>query len=154
MQLIKERAGERGSLPAAVAPGKGSVIDHSRFAMHAVRLPARARIGKRRLQTIDHESIVSARPCSGHLRRPPTPFLAGHGELLVANFYFHGTGIRSPDFKYVHAIPPAIRSFLYGVEARNSAGHPGKRKNAIFQLDAGKQLTSPARPRRSQDRPG
>jgi hypothetical protein len=88
MQLINERTGERRSLPAAVAPGERGVIDHSRLTVHAVRLPSRARIGKRRLQTIDHEPIVGARPCRGHFadHQPlPLPAMANLSSPILTS---------------------------------------------------------------------
>ncbi len=103
MQLVDERAGERRRLPPAVAPGEQGVIDDPRLAVHTVRLPLRARIGERRLQTIDHEPIVRAMPSGGHFSGPPTPLLLRQGKSLFSDLDLDGAGSRSPDLKHVHA---------------------------------------------------
>ena len=106
MQLIDECTRERRRLPAEVTPAERGIVHYSGLAVDAVRLPSRARIGKRRLQAIDHETIIRARACRSHLCRPPAPFPPGQGKSLVSDFDFDGAGSRSPDVKNVHTIPP------------------------------------------------
>jgi hypothetical protein len=76
--------------------------------MHPVGLPLAARIRQRRLQTIDYEPIVGAGPCLFYVCRPPTSVFSGQGEFFISDFHFQGTGSRSPNLKYVHAMPPGV----------------------------------------------
>src|SRR5438874_8361145 len=65
VQLVDDESFERQPAPTLIRPSVLFGSDHTRRAMHTLRLPARDRIGSL-LRTIEHIKIVRARTDAGH----------------------------------------------------------------------------------------
>src|SRR4051795_2560649 len=144
MQLVDHEVVERHAVPAVVAPREGAGIEDARRAVHALGLPARARVGP--LLTVDGEEVVVA-------AEPPEPVLAVTLQLdglVRADGY--RLGARRPDahphraVAHRHSSQPTHSGYSGTSQTAPSGGRVSVAENGCSCHGTGSASTPPRLP--------